>query len=46
MSLNQSQVANLNNEQLAALNALENKLGVTLVAYENASRSANTNSGQ
>ena len=46
MSLDKVKVADLNHEQLAALHVLENKLGVTLVAYENASRPVNTNTSQ
>ncbi|WP_342513534.1 hypothetical protein MKY34_01710 [Sporosarcina sp. FSL K6-1522] len=42
MSLDKAEIADLNNEQLAALTVLEDKLGVTLVAYENASGSTNT----
>lgn len=34
MSLDKVKIADLNHEQLAALNVLEDKLGVTLVAYE------------
>ncbi len=46
MSLEKVKVAELDHEQLAALNVLEDKLGVTLVAYENASRTANTTHDQ
>lgn len=46
MSLDKVEIADLNHEQLAALNILEDKLGVTLVAYENASRPTNTTSDQ
>lgn len=46
MSLDKVKVADLNREQLAALNVLEDKLGVTLVAYEDASRSTNTKHDQ
>jgi len=46
MSLDNSELANLNHEQLAALYVLEDKLGVTLVAYENAARPTNTTSDQ
>lgn len=46
MSLDKAEIADLNHEQLAALNVLEDKLGVTLVAYENASGSTNTVSNQ
>ncbi|WP_342507328.1 hypothetical protein [Sporosarcina sp. FSL K6-2383] len=46
MSLDKVEIADLNHEQLAALNVLEDKLGVTLVAYENASGNTNTTSDQ
>ena len=46
MSHDKAELADLNHEQLAALNVLEDKLGVTLVAYENASKSTNTASDQ
>ncbi len=46
MSLDKTEIADLNHEQLAALNILEDKLGVTLVAYENASRSTHTTHDQ
>lgn len=46
MSLDKVEIADLNKEQLVALNVLESKLGVTLVAYENALRSTNTISDQ
>ncbi len=46
MSLDKVEVANLNHEQLAELNILEAKLGVTLVAYENSLRSMDTASDQ
>ncbi len=46
MSHDKAEVADLNQEQLAALNVLEDELGVTLVAYENASKSTNTTSDQ
>lgn len=46
MSMDKVEVADLNQEQLAELNSLEDKLGVTLVAYENASMSTNTTSDQ
>ena len=46
MSLDKVKVADLNHEQLAALNVLEDKLGVTLVAYENTARSTDTVSDQ
>jgi len=46
MSLDKVKVADLNREQLAALSVLEDKLGVTLVAYENASKSTHTASDQ
>ncbi|MBO0602626.1 hypothetical protein I2483_13240 [Sporosarcina sp. E16_3] len=46
MSYDKVEIADLNHEQLAALNGLEDKLGVTLVAYENASMSTNTASDQ
>lgn len=42
MSLDKVEIAKLNHEQLAELTVLEDKLGVTLVAYENASKSTNT----
>ncbi|WP_399630145.1 hypothetical protein [Sporosarcina sp. SG10008] len=46
MSLEKVKVADLNHEQLAALNIFEDKLGVTLVAYENAAGSTDTVSEQ
>ena len=38
MTIDKVEVADLNPEQLLELNALENKLGVTLVAYEDLTR--------
>ena len=46
MSHDKVELADLNHEQLAALNVLEDTLGVTLVAYENASKSTHTASDQ
>ena len=42
MSQKETKVADLSQEQVAELHVLEDKLGVTLVAYENALRSTNT----
>lgn len=46
MSLDKVKVADLNHEQLEELNVLEDRLEVTLVAYESDSSSTNTASDQ
>lgn len=44
MTFDQVVIAELNREQLEEVNALETKLGVTLVAYEDSSRKTASNS--